>query len=98
MSTDDQNVDPLTDEYVWMPTGYLPRMRFKKVQCPMVITPGHLLPSKIVEALQRGHKAEEFGRRCEEEIMVYFLNLGLCPKHGMVPTGEPWNEGPGGFH
>ena len=81
---------------VFVTAGPNPRMRFKRVQCPMVnVAPG-VDPSVVFQAMAADEQLWQFGPRCEEEIMVFFKHVAICPVHGIVPTIEPWTEGNGG--
>ena len=71
-------------------------MRFKRVQCSMVLVDPGIDPSEVYRAKAAGESLWRFGTRCEEQIMVFFKNIAVCPVHGIVPTSEPWTLGDGG--
>ena len=61
------------------------RMRFKRARCPVEETKLNSIGMHSAMIL-----------RCDQEIMVFFKNVALCPVHGFVLTTEPWTEGEGG--
>jgi len=81
---------------VFVLAGPNPRMRFKRIQCPIVEIMEGTDPLAVREALDRGASPEPFGPRCKEEIIVFFKNIAFCPVHGLMLTKEPWTEGNGG--
>jgi len=81
---------------VFVSAGPSPRMRFKRVQCPIVIVDPATDPSVVFRAMAAGEDLWSFGPRCEEQIIVFFKHVAVCPVHGIVPTAEPWIEGNGG--
>lgn len=81
---------------VFVTAGPNPRMRFKRVQCPMVEV-GHVTdPAAFFRAVAEGKAMPTFGPRCDQEIIVFFKWVGICPVHGIVGSAEPWTDGPGG--
>jgi len=90
------SVKLMNNNAVFVSAGLSPRMRFKRVRCPIVEVIAGTDPEAVKEALARGYDAELFGPRCKEEIMVFFKNVAICPVHGVIPTAEPWIEGNGG--
>jgi len=58
-------------------------MRFKRVQCPVgVLSRVGLHTSMVLQ--------------CDQEALIFFKNVAICPVHGVMGTEEPWTEGNGG--
>jgi len=81
---------------VFLTAGPNPRMRFKRVQCPMMEV-GHITdPAAFFRAMAESGAMPRYGPRCQEDIIIFFKNSAICPVHGLILTKEPWTEGDGG--
>lgn len=73
---------------VFISAGPSPRMRFKRVQCPVIFEDRQVAIVYAVTGV--------LATRCQEEIMIFFKHVAICPVHGIIPTMEPYTEGNGG--